>query len=105
LKTSQLAAWIQGNEPKLFFGSGLPFVPLRPELAGRTKLEAGWLAFQLIRQVEYMLKMGGNFSLAFNDEVGAFMVTHSNVLLAGWKVVHFDGYGPVDEQAWMEVAR
>ena len=94
MKTSALPKWVLENNPKIFMGSGMPMVLLRPMMAGRTVIESGWLAFQLIRQSEF-LKSEGFSCLFFNRTVGACLVGAIDLDLAGWEPVEFDGYGAV----------
>ncbi len=104
MKTTEIAAYIAERNPRLYVGSTRPFLPLLPFEGARTRQEVGWVAYNLIRCMEFC---AGDSSLFFNPEKGLFGFYNmafaiENLLPGGWVAVEWDGYGELE--SWKEVA-
>lgn len=101
MKTSEIAAFIESRDIRLFIGGGVPFFPMMPLMSGpRTRREVGWCAFNLIRSANPdLLALPQSFPLCVNRELQAFAhlnLEKSQGLHGAWEVVDWDGYGEVE---------
>jgi hypothetical protein len=102
MKSSQIAANIEGRNPKLHIGATTPFLPLPPGAMG-SKSMVGWIAFNLIRILESFPETSPS-KLWWNYRACSFAVMNANqvpIAGSGWEEVEFDGYGGLE--TWKEL--
>jgi hypothetical protein len=99
MKTSEIPAFIEARNIKLFIGGVVPFFPLIPTIVvPRTRQQVGWCAFNLIRSADPDLLGNHAFPLCVNRELEAFAhlnLEKSEGLHGAWELVEWDGYGEV----------
>jgi hypothetical protein len=107
MKTSEIAAFIEARNIKVFVGWSVPFYPMAPLPAmSRTRREVGWCAFNIIRSADPELVPSHGLPLCVNRDLEAFAclnLHNSEGLLGAWEVVEWDGYGGLE--TWKEVFR
>jgi hypothetical protein len=107
MKTSEIAAFIETRNVKLFIGGSVPFLPLVPApTIFRTRNHVGWCAFNLIRSCDPELVPSHGLPLCVNRDLEAFAclnLENSEGLHGAWEVVEFDGYGGLE--TWKELSR
>lgn len=107
MKTSEIAAVMECNNPKLHIGGVELFMPVLPlSLSSRRKI-VEWVAFNLIRCLESEHKGSTNNlpqrRLWFNRATCTFALMPSNYVpttASEWEEVEFNGYGGLE--TWKE---
>lgn len=108
MKTSEIAAVMECNNPKLHIGGVELFMPVLPlSSSSRRKIEVGWVAFNLIRCLELEHKVSTNDRperrLWVNRTTCTFALMPANYIpttTTQWEEVEFDGYGGLE--TWKE---